>query len=84
MDATAEEKRVLPLLELRARAVELSPENRRAWEHYLECRAVESWPEDPIVRRNAAIIRWELDWFERQWLRAPVMELSAMILAKPK
>jgi hypothetical protein len=36
-------------------AVELSPRNRRAWQHYEQCRAVGQFPDDPIVRRNAAI-----------------------------
>ncbi len=34
----------------------LSPKNVRAYQHYLECKAVGSWPDDPIVRRNAATI----------------------------
>lgn len=35
----------------------LSSKNMRAYHHYLECRAVNQFPGDPIVRRNAAIIR---------------------------
>ena len=35
---------------------ELSQRNWEAWQHYRECRAVGAWPDDPIVRRNAAII----------------------------
>lgn len=39
-------------------AVELSPKNWRAYSHYLECRAVLKFPDaDPIVRRNAVLIR---------------------------
>lgn len=34
----------------------LTPENRQAYEHYLECKAIGDFPDDPIVRRNAAII----------------------------
>lgn len=37
--------------------IELSESNRRAIEHYRECVAVGSFPNDDIVRRNAAIIR---------------------------
>lgn len=37
-------------------AVELSAKNWRAYHHYTECAAVGSFPDDPIVRRNAAII----------------------------
>jgi hypothetical protein len=36
---------------------ELTNANRAAWRHYRECRAVGQFPDDPIVRRNAAIIR---------------------------
>lgn len=35
----------------------LSQKNERAYQHYLECKAVGSFPNDPIVRRNAALIR---------------------------
>lgn len=38
-------------------AVELSPHNWRAYQHYLECKAVGQFPDDPIVRRNAMLIR---------------------------
>lgn len=37
-------------------AVELSEKNHQAYLFHVECRAVRSWPDDPIVRRNAAII----------------------------
>lgn len=40
-----------------ATAAELSPRNAEAYRHYRECRAVGDFPADPIVRRNAAIIR---------------------------
>ncbi len=36
---------------------ELTPENQLAYLHYLECRAVGVFPDDPVVRRNAALIR---------------------------
>jgi hypothetical protein len=35
----------------------LTERNRKAWEHYLECKAVGRFPDDPIVRRNAGLIR---------------------------
>ena len=35
----------------------LNDANLAAYEHYRECRAVGQWPDDPIVRRNAALIR---------------------------
>lgn len=37
-------------------AVELTPELVATYSHYLECKAVGQFPDDPIVRRNAAII----------------------------
>lgn len=38
-------------------AIELSERNVQAWIHYRECQAVNSFPSDEIVRRNAAVIR---------------------------
>lgn len=35
----------------------LSPRNRAAYDHFRECEAVHSFPDDPIVRRNALVIR---------------------------
>lgn len=35
----------------------LSKKNMKAYQHYQECRATGQFPDDPIVRRNAAIIR---------------------------
>lgn len=37
-------------------AVELSDKNWQAWQHYRECQATGRFPDDPIVRRNAALI----------------------------
>jgi len=36
---------------------ELSESNAMAYRHYLECRAVGQFPDDAVVRQNAAIIR---------------------------
>lgn len=38
-------------------AAELTEQNRRAWEHYQECRAVGHFPDDPIVRRLGGLLR---------------------------
>ena len=46
-------------------AVELSPKNSSAYRHYLECAAVGDFPPDPIVRRNAMIIR-QVEKFEEE------------------
>lgn len=35
----------------------LTAYNRAAYQHYLECRATASFPDDPIVKRNAGLIR---------------------------
>lgn len=35
----------------------LSEKNWKAYRHYQECKAVGQFPDDPIVRANAAIIR---------------------------
>lgn len=43
----------------------LSPENERCYEHFRECKAVGQFPDDPIVRRNAAVIQEILDKYER-------------------
>ena len=43
----------------------LSESNQRCYEHYLECRAVGKFPDDPIVRRNAAIIAEVLEQVEK-------------------
>lgn len=43
----------------------LSPKNRRALNHYLECRA-SVFPDDAIVRHNARIIRRVLDQIEHE------------------
>lgn len=35
----------------------LTPENMQAYRFHKECEAVQQWPDDAIVRRNAAVIR---------------------------
>lgn len=35
----------------------LTPRNQRAWMHYKHCQAAGSFPDDPIVKRNAWIIQ---------------------------
>lgn len=44
----------------------LTEKNRKAFAHYLECRAVGQFPADGIVRRNAAIIRQVMDDCDRE------------------
>lgn len=52
--------------ELRAMAMELTPENRAAWRFYRECRAVSHFPDDPIVRWAAAVLRDVYDAADRK------------------
>ena len=51
---------------LRGHAVEMTPIIAKAWQHYLECRAVGSFPDDPIVRQNAALFRHVADEADKQ------------------
>lgn len=44
----------------------LWPENEDCYEHYQECVAVNQFPDDPLVRQNARIIRDVLDTIKRQ------------------
>ncbi len=44
----------------------LTPENTQVYLHYLECRAVGEFPNDPIVRNNAALIRSVEDEFQQK------------------
>jgi hypothetical protein len=47
----------------------LSAANLLAYEHYRTCRAVGAFPDDPIVRQNALLIRDVEDSLEREdWL----------------
>lgn len=44
----------------------LSPKNRLAWNHFRGCAATGTFPDDPIVRRNARIIREAMQIAERK------------------
>jgi hypothetical protein len=43
----------------------LTAENELCYRHYRECKAVGQFPDDSVVRRNAAVIRDVLDRVER-------------------
>lgn len=58
----------------------LSDRNRQAYRHYLECRAVGSFPDDPIVRRNAALIRAE----EERANAARWSDLRRLLIMRPR
>ena len=64
-------------------AVELSDRNRAAFRHWRECKAVGRWPEDSIVRRNAALIQQVFDDHEagvREGLGRKIDQLGEIIL----
>lgn len=44
----------------------LTPDNEAAYQHYRECRAVGEFPDDPVVRRNAELIRDVEDRVQQQ------------------
>lgn len=44
----------------------LTQKNRMAYLHFLRCEAINSWPDDPIVARNAAVIRRARDESRRE------------------
>jgi hypothetical protein len=62
----------------RAHAVEPTGRSWRAYRHYRECRAVGRFPDDPLVRRCAALVRQ----FEEVLERRPLEELLAFLGAK--
>jgi hypothetical protein len=43
-------------LKVKPGASDLTPTNRHVLKHYLECRAVGQFPDDAIVRQNAAVL----------------------------
>ena len=57
----------------------LTEANWLAYEHYSQCRAVGQFPDDPIVRRNAAIIRQAVDAAETQQAYAIAGPLGALM-----
>ena len=63
---------------IRANAISMSEKNWQAWQHYKECKAVGEFPNDPIVRRNAAIIREVEDHCERRD-RSQISEILAAL-----
>jgi hypothetical protein len=45
----------------RVHADEMTPRNRQAFWHYRQCKAVGIFPDDPVVRRNAAVVAEVID-----------------------
>jgi hypothetical protein len=59
-----------------AYAEEITDRTRQTIQHYYECRAVGHWPDDPIVRRNAALIREVQDRADRSDFRDMLTKLA--------
>ncbi len=57
----------------------LSRKNRLAFRHYQECIAVSHFPDDPIVRQNAAIIRSALLRCQRRVNHAPATTVELLV-----
>ena len=60
----------------------LSPENEQVWEHYRECRAVGQFPDDPLVRRHAALIRETEDECHRFLERTKLYEMFSLLAGR--
>lgn len=58
---------------------QLMRRNEQTYDHYLRCRATGRFPDDPLVARNAAIIRSVEDLVERRHAEELRMLLSALI-----
>jgi hypothetical protein len=59
-----------------ATAEELTPENQRAYLHYLECKAVGQFPDDDLVRRNAMVIAQAVQARD-EWVQLQIAAVSA-------
>ena len=59
-------------------AVELSDKNLMAYRHYKECKAVGQFPDDAIVRRNAAIISDIVEDYRQKPMRELLMLLPIL------
>ena len=68
-------------LKSRQYALEMTERNRRVWEHYVECKAIGRFPDDPIVIRHAGIIRHEEDVFSSSSVISR-LEMIAKLLQK--
>jgi len=62
----------------------LNARNQLCYEFYLECKAVGQFPDEPVVRRNASIIREVEDEFDRgervtqRQLQNAVLQMAAI------
>jgi hypothetical protein len=61
---------------------ELTPDNLQVYQHYLECKATGRFPDDPLVARNAGVIRLVEDAVERGRTEAMRQAMLASIGAR--
>lgn len=59
-------------------AVEITDKTWATIQHYDECEAVGQFPDDAIVRRNAAIIKRVRDQYRRLELQEVIMQVAAL------
>jgi len=59
--------------------IELNEKNQECYRHYLECRTTGTFPDDPVVRENAAIIRSIEDAATKIESRETLISLSGML-----
>jgi hypothetical protein len=68
---------------IRANACQgLSEKNQQALQHYLECKATGNFPDDPIVRRNAAIIGPYYEMVTQQGMQSILTTMLLMSTTK--
>lgn len=60
--------------------IELNERNKQAYLHYLECRAVGDFPDDPLVKYHAAIIRSVEDESDRSERRMANVMLQGLVM----
>lgn len=61
-----------------ANAAELKGDLRRAWLHYLECRATGRFPDDPLVGLHARVIRGVYDAVDQANVRRVMARLGIL------
>lgn len=60
----------------------LTDANECCYQHYLECKAVGEFPDEPVVRRNAAAIREIEEKFARYEQQKSQSDLIQLVMVK--
>ena len=60
----------------------LTEQNRECWDHYRECRAVGVFPDDPLVRHHAALIRDVEDECNRVLEHRKIVQLVTALIPR--